>query len=74
MNNHQRLFLVQAKTDFAVFQIYFKKRTEFPAWHALHSLQMATEMFGKANAWKHGLKKKIASRRIGKERLQALTS
>lgn len=55
MNEHQRLFLVQARTDFAVFEL-FHKHTEFPPCHALHYLQMATELFGKADAWKHGPK------------------
>jgi len=53
MNEHQRLFLVQARTDFAAFEL-FRKQTDFPACHALHYLQMATEKFGKAHAWKHG--------------------
>jgi hypothetical protein len=57
MKEHQRLFLVQARTDFAVFEV-FRKRTEFPVRHALHYLQMATELLGKAHAWKHGPKKK----------------
>jgi hypothetical protein len=57
MNEHQRLFLVQARTDLAVFEM-FRKQSEFPACHALHYLQMATEMFGKAQACKHGPKGK----------------
>jgi hypothetical protein len=47
------LFLVQARTDFTVFE-KFRKDTELPACHALHYLQMATELLGKAYAWKHG--------------------
>jgi hypothetical protein len=53
MNEHQRLFLVQARTDFIVFHL-FRNESKFPHCHALHFLQMATEMLGKARAWKHG--------------------
>src|SRR4051794_872509 len=53
MTAHQRLFLVQARTDFAVFNL-LKKQSNLPACHALHYLQMATEMLGKAYLWKHG--------------------
>lgn len=53
MTEFQRLFLVQARSDFQVFEM-FRKKTEWPACHALHYLQMATEKLGKAYAWKHG--------------------
>ena len=53
MTEHQRLFLAQARTDFEVFE-EFRKEPGLPACHALHYLQMATEMLGKAHAWKHG--------------------
>ena len=53
MTEHQRLFLVQARTDFTVFE-KFRKDAGLPSCHALHYLQMATEMLGKAHAWKHG--------------------
>ena len=53
MTEHQRLFLVQARTDFEVFE-GFRKQPGLPSCHALHYLQMATEMLGKAHAWKHG--------------------
>jgi hypothetical protein len=53
MNEPQRLFLVQARTDIAVFKL-LKDSSDFPVCHALHYLQMATEMFGKALAWKQG--------------------
>lgn len=53
MTEYQRLFLVQARTDFAVF-VLLRGKPEFPPCHALHYLQMATELFGKAHAWKHG--------------------
>jgi len=53
MNPHQRLFLIQAKTDFLVFE-RFRTDSSLPACHALHYLQMATELLGKAHAWKNG--------------------
>jgi hypothetical protein len=53
MTEHQRLFLVQAQTAFAVFRL-LAQRPDLPACHALHYLQMATELLGKAHAWKHG--------------------
>jgi hypothetical protein len=53
MTEHQRLFLVQAKTDYSVFNL-LRKQPELPDCHLLHYLQMATELFGKAWAWKHG--------------------
>jgi hypothetical protein len=49
----QRLFLVQARTDFAVFEL-LQYQLDLPACHTLHFLQMATEMLGKAHAWSHG--------------------
>jgi hypothetical protein len=53
MTEYQRLFLVQARTDYAVFEL-FQKQAGLPACHALHYLQMATELLGKAHAWKQG--------------------
>jgi hypothetical protein len=53
MTEYQRLFLVQARTDFAVFEL-LRRQADLPACHALHYLQMATELLGKAHAWKHG--------------------
>jgi len=53
MNESQRLFLVQARADHRVFRV-FRADTSLPACHALHYLQMATELLGKAQAWKHG--------------------
>jgi hypothetical protein len=53
MNEEQRLFLVQAKSSYAVYKLL----TTDPSLHhchALHYLQMATELLGKANAWKNG--------------------
>jgi hypothetical protein len=53
MTEYQRLFLVQARTDFAVFEL-LRRQADLPPCHALHYLQMATELLGKAHAWKHG--------------------
>jgi len=55
MTECQRLFLVQARTDFAVFELLLNqvKQADLPPCHALHYLQMATELLGKAHAWKH---------------------
>jgi len=53
MTEHQRLFLVQARTNFTVFGL-FRKDSKLPHCHALHYLQMATEMLGKARAWRRG--------------------
>jgi hypothetical protein len=53
VNEYQRLFLVQARTDFAVFEL-LRMRPDLPACHPLHYLQMATELLGKAHGWKTG--------------------
>jgi len=53
VNEHQRLFLVQARSDFAVFEL-LRKQPAVASCHPLHYLQIATEMFGKAHAWKTG--------------------
>jgi hypothetical protein len=53
MTEYQRLFLVQAREDFRVFEM-FRKDPRFPRCHALHYLQMATELLGKAHAWRSG--------------------
>jgi hypothetical protein len=45
MMEHQRLFLVQAKKDYSVFNL-LRKQPELPDCHLLHYLQMATELFG----------------------------
>lgn len=57
MHEEQRLFLVQAKSAYAVFRLLNADKT-LPHCHALHYLQMATELLGKANAWKNGPIKK----------------
>lgn len=56
MNEYQRLFFIQARSDFAVFELLQKlqRQGNLPACHALHYLQMATELLGKAYAWRHG--------------------
>lgn len=51
MKVHQRLFLAQAKSDFVVFQMLRAQET-LPSCHALHYLQMVTELLGKSSAWK----------------------
>src|SRR5258708_22600689 len=53
MTEYQRLFLAQAQSDFLVFEM-LRKTPGLPASHPLHYLQMATEMLGKAHAWRHG--------------------
>jgi hypothetical protein len=53
MTEFQRLFLVQARTNFTVFET-FRTDPALPACHALHYLQMATEMLGKAHTWRSG--------------------
>jgi hypothetical protein len=53
MTEYQRLFLVQARADFAVFELLLEQ-PQLPACHALHYLQMATELLGKAHAWRNG--------------------
>ncbi len=53
MNECQRVFLVQARTCLVVFKLLLDEH-DLPACHALHYLQMATELLGKAHAWKNG--------------------
>ena len=53
MNEPQRLFFVQAQSDIAVFDL-LQTQADIPVCHSLHYLQMATELLGKAYAWKHG--------------------
>ncbi len=53
MNTQQRLFLVQAKSDFGVF-VRLRRDPQIHACHTLHYLQMATEMLGKAHHWRGG--------------------
>ena len=53
MTEYQRLFLVQARAVYSVFELLRRNPSLHPC-HALHYLQMATELLGKAHAWKHG--------------------
>ncbi len=53
MTEIQRLFLVQSRSAFDVFRL-LRQQLNLPACHALHYLQMATELLGKAHASKHG--------------------
>ena len=53
MTEHQRLLLVQARSCFTVFEL-LRTRPELPECHPLHYLQMATELLGKASAWRRG--------------------
>lgn len=50
MNARQELFLAQSRAVFKVFAI-LRKNEDLPHCHALHHLQMATELLGKAYAW-----------------------
>jgi hypothetical protein len=49
VTEQQRLFLVQARSDFAVFEL-FRGNANWPPCHALHYLQMSSELLGKAHA------------------------
>ena len=51
MNDYQRLYLQQARAEWALF-LHLGIQPAMPECHLLHSLQMATELFGKAFAWK----------------------
>ena len=53
MKEEQRLFLVQAKSAYAVYKL-LNSDESLPHCHALHYFQMATELLGKASAWKSG--------------------
>lgn len=53
MTKEQRLFLVQARSNYAVFDALRKDDT-LPRCHALYSLQIATELLGKAYGWRNG--------------------
>jgi hypothetical protein len=53
MKEEQRLFLVQAKSAYAVYRLLSADKSLHHC-HALHYLQMATELLSKANAWKNG--------------------
>src|SRR5206468_3880674 len=48
MNDHQKLYFDQAKSDFEIFQFLRGK----PPCHRLHYLQMCTEKLGKASFYR----------------------
>lgn len=56
MNQQQRLFFVQARSDYHMFEAL--RKTDEPSCHALHYLQMATEKLAKAYFWKTRFPKK----------------
>jgi hypothetical protein len=56
MNEQQRLFLVQAQSDYQIFRFLLSENK--PACQVLHYLQMATEKLARAYLWKHGVAKK----------------
>jgi hypothetical protein len=56
VTEHQRLFLVQALANYEFFKLVESSR--LPRCHALYCLQMATEMLGKAYAWRSGPRRK----------------
>lgn len=53
MKEERRLFLAQAKSAYAVYRLLNADKSIHHC-HTLHYLQMATELLGKANAWKSG--------------------
>ena len=53
MNSEQELFLKQARSAYDVF-LMLKASTSIHHCHALHYLQMASELLGKAHAWRNG--------------------
>lgn len=53
MNEEQRLFLVQARSAYTAYEL-LDAEPSLHHRHALHYLQMATELLGKASAWKDG--------------------
>ncbi len=53
MKEEQRLYLVQAKSAYTVYRL-LNADNSLHHCHALHYLQMATELLGKASAWKNG--------------------
>lgn len=53
MNQVQRLFLVQARSTYEVYNL-LKEYKSVHHCHKLHFLQMSTELLGKAHAWRYG--------------------
>ena len=55
MTEHQRLFLVQADSNFRAYKLFRGQETlSLHSCHILYYLQMAMELLGKAHAWKQG--------------------
>jgi hypothetical protein len=59
VNTQQRLFLVPGRSGFAVCTL-LRNNSRIAPCHALHYLQMATEMLGKAYVWKFGPPAKLS--------------
>lgn len=57
MTDVQELFLFQSRSVLRVFNLC--KDESLPPCHALHHLQMATELLGKAYAWGKGPQMKL---------------
>jgi hypothetical protein len=53
MNEEQRLFLVQARSAFSVYNSLTSNKSIHHC-HAIHYLQMATELLAKAHGWGFG--------------------
>jgi hypothetical protein len=53
MTKEQELFLKQAKSAYSVYRLLNEDKSLHHC-HALHYLQMATELLGKAHAWRRG--------------------
>lgn len=71
MTEQQRLFLVQARSGHVVFE-RLRGQGDLPACHALHYLQMSTELLGKAYLWRSGPQK--ATHKAFVRLLQSLAS
>lgn len=59
MSVQQALFLFQGQSGFKVFEL-LRGTSEIHPCHALHYLQMSTEMLAKAHIWKHGPPTKLS--------------
>jgi hypothetical protein len=53
VNEQQRLFLAQARSNFEVYRL-LASQEKIPESHSLHYLQMVGEMLGKAYFWTNG--------------------
>ncbi|HET6250215.1 MAG TPA: hypothetical protein VFE47_21170 [Tepidisphaeraceae bacterium] len=59
MTIQQELFLFQGQSGFKVFEL-LRKNSDIHPCHALHYLQMSTEMLAKAHIWKSGPPHKLS--------------